>query len=599
LCGYTPHAGGVLTIKEWEAYAYPDFMTDLEEMVGLVWIDTSVIFREATPRQPLDEPAGPRGSHSHMSYWLNLARLSLWWYNPWGSPGNYWEPTDYSEEFTFGAEGDYYDYRPMYFRKPGQYAVVYQVRDAGGNWNTSTSDPDPDHGTEYYAVYVYAPRDCAGSVWYDYVGTGVDNWSNFIYAFMRLGGFDMGDYGLAYQHSHGWGPDRNFLSPPSWFYDPAAGLCNGLTLYPQTQSANVTLVQPAYVYQEIPFPYERAYGYRSFLSSSGQPAGGTMWGTLTTVSFVQRLGMHWAQKHGTLTTTTHRSRASNYSDVNEPWSRIAIGNMSNSANPHVLPNGHTRMTHRGAHFEIAYPIVWQEPDQTPNNPNDPDDRGNHVLEHLPYVFGQSNPGAMYNQQEAYDIINAIWYCWRGDPVVGSSQGNMHADFNRDDGLFKNMMYDLPGEDEGWVGDPEEQVWIYVHDSSGLDWDPEGPGAPGYPYQFISLWGLDGVRIISERDEGAGQAGDINDYTRDKIVVVLPDPVDNDGFPFPPCGGGGLSAGAGGDPAWFDRLIDGSFDPSGFPQLEELVDNRPTLTIEEIKKALGIKECPCASPPKHN
>jgi len=606
--------GAVLAIDEWEAYVFadnPELMADIEQGLGLVWIDTWVVFKEMTVIQPEDEPFG---SHTHSEHDLDYAILSLWWYNPWGTPGNYWEPTDYVAD-TFGFTGgpdSGHRYRKMYFRRPGLYAVVYQVKDLGGNWNIVDPDPDTDHHM-WYGVFVYAPRDCAGSVWRDYVGTGVDNWSNFIYWLLDYGGWDVGDYGVAYPNSHGWGPDRDFVAPPTWFKDPDAGVCNMLTLFGPWQSANVTSVQPAPVPEVIPERWERAYGYRSFLSPSDYLSGGELWGTPQTVSFVQRLGVHWMQMHGLQTTTSHAAPIVSYANVEESWPRIAIGRMSNVLGCYELPNGHTRMKHRGAHFEVAYPIkhMWTgvpvEPTVNPQPPGSRSDDRNQWLspeEKHPYVFGSPSNDAAYDQQAAYDLINAIWYCWRGVEIQGSYNiANMTRDFNADEAwLFKNVMYDLPGE-EGWPP-AHEQVWIYVHDDSGLDFDAGGyqqPGDPGYPYDFVALWGIEGVRIISESDEGASVAGNINELTNDRMIVVLPDPLDNDGEPIPPCDGdGGEGAGGeGGLEVSVEELLASGFDPTGFPRPKLLMDNVTDVTVEEAREALGLDPCQDCGPAKHD
>ena len=615
-CGYTSHPGGVLAIDAWEAYVYaddPEAMAFLEEWAGYVWIDTWVDFKEKTTNKDEEEDE-PYGSHTHSAHDLAYATLSLWWYNPWGTPGNYWEPTDYYDGggFYFNRpELEEWAYPRMYFRRPGMYAVVYQVRDAGGNWNIP--DPDPDHYPppphpygDYYPVYVFAPRDCAASVWRDYVGTGVDNWSNFIYWFLDYGGWDVGDYAVAYPNSHGWGPDRDFVAPPTWFKDPDAGVCNMLTLFAPWQSASATSIQPAYVPEVIPEPWERAYGYRTFLASGDYLSGGELWGTLTTVSFVQRLGIHWMQMHGLQTLTPHDMLVDQYNEVIETWPRIAIGRMSNVLGCYELPNGHTRMKHRGAHFEVAYPIkhpwtgVPREPTVNPQPAGSRTDDRNQYLSPAEDYPVTGFPDARYDQQAACDLINAICYCWRGDHIPGTlNTSNIIEDFNWDEGWWKNMMYDLPG-DEGWPG-PDEQIWIYVHDDSGLDWDPQGPGDPGYPYDFAGYLGLQGVRIISESDEGAGVAGNINEFTDDKMIVVLPDPLDNEGDPFPPCEGDrGEGAGGEGDlDISLEDFLASGFDLTGFPQPELLMDNVPDMTLEDKLEALGVNVCTNCGPPKHD
>jgi len=86
-----------------------------------------------------------------------------------------------------------------------------------------------------------------------------------------------------------------------------------------------------------------------------------------------------------------------------------------------------------------------------------------------------------------------------------------------------------------------------------------------------------------------------------MIVVLPDPFDNDGEPIPPCDGdGGRGAGTGGSiEVSIEELLANGFDPTGFPQPELLMDNVPDMTLEENLEALGVDVCTDCGPPKHD
>ena len=65
-----------------------------------------------------------------------------------------------------------------------------------------------------------------------------------------------------------------------------------------------------------------------------------------------------------------------------------------------------------------------------------------------------------------------------------------------------------------------------------------------------------------------------------MIVVLPDPLDNDGNPIPPCGSKGASAGGGGLEISLEQLLASGIDPTRFPPPKLLMDNVADITIEE-------------------
>jgi|GEM_PF-4460934 len=84
-----------------------------------------------------------------------------------------------------------------------------------------------------------------------------------------------------------------------------------------------------------------------------------------------------------------------------------------------------------------------------------------------------------------------------------------------------------------------------------------------------------------------------------MIVVLPDPLDNDGEPIPPCGGR-EGSGTGTSPEMsIEELLANGFDLTRFPQPEPLMDNAPDTTLEEKLQALGVDVCTDCGPPKHD
>jgi len=85
-----------------------------------------------------------------------------------------------------------------------------------------------------------------------------------------------------------------------------------------------------------------------------------------------------------------------------------------------------------------------------------------------------------------------------------------------------------------------------------------------------------------------------------MVVVLPDPLDNDGEPIPPCDGdGGRGAGGeGGLEVSLEELLAGGFDPTRVPPLDLLMDNPADIPPEEVLEALGIEWCRDCGPAEH-
>jgi hypothetical protein len=103
-------------------------------------------------------------------------------------------------------------------------------------------------------------------------------------------------------------------------------------------------------------------------------------------------------------------------------------------------------------------------------------------------------------------------------------------------------------------------------------------------------------------------GTPTDFTNDKMIVVLPDPLDNDGYPIPPCegdrgggeGSGGEGAGGEGDlDISLEDFLASGFDLTAFPQPELLMDNVPDMTLEEKLEALCVDVCTDCGPPKHD